>query len=63
MSKAPGHRATRDPVFAIVASSIGTQPPGSLAIPARLIQTVGSVREDTGGFRYVGPVPLEAAPR
>ena len=29
---------------------IGTEPPGSLAIPARLVATVGSVREDTGGF-------------
>ena len=41
-------RADKPPV--IEASSIGTEPPGSLAIPARLVATVGSVREDTGGL-------------
>ena len=30
---------------------VSTEPPESLAIPARLVATVGSVREDTGGFR------------
>ncbi|MBA4168910.1 MAG: hypothetical protein H0X68_00720 [Chloroflexi bacterium] len=41
------------------------EPPGSLAIPARLVATVGSVREDTGGFRMLAvvadyfPEPLE----
>ena len=28
----------------------GVEPAGSLTVPARLVATVGSVREDTGGF-------------